>query len=141
MVIGIGVDIVEVERFRDISLRFVERVYTKAEQEYLSGKGAESYAGLFAAKEAVVKALGTGFAGFFPRDVEVRYKPSGQPYIRLHGRARDICKKRAATPLHRGVAARPYLHISISHTKSDAIAFAVLGFVTASPTLTYQTPR
>ena len=66
---GIGTDIIETDRFLNKGAlnnrRFIERCFTEGERSYLSGKGRESAAGLFAAKEAVVKAMGTGFRGFW----------------------------------------------------------------------------
>ena len=94
MIIGTGVDIVKVERFHgQQSMRFLQRVFSANEQAYLATKGAESMAGLFAAKEAVAKALGTGFSGFFPCDIEIMHKKSGKPYVRLHGRAKGALKE------------------------------------------------
>jgi phosphopantetheine--protein transferase-like protein len=118
MIIGTGVDIVKVERFEKNNPRFTERVFSAREQEYLAGKGAETMAGLFAAKEAVAKAMGTGFAGFFPCDIEILHDENGKPYVKLHGEAEKAIKKSAGTRFH--------FHISISHTATDAIAFAVL---------------
>ena len=113
---GIGVDIVRVERFKkhaeNKDTRFCKRVFTKREREYLNGKGAESMAGIFAAKEAVSKALGTGFSGFFPVDIEIISDENGKPAVALHGRAGEI-------------AGDVRLFVSISHTPQDAVAFAV----------------
>jgi len=120
MIIGTGVDIVKVERFStEQSPRFIQRVFSMHEQAYLATKGAESMAGLFAAKEAVVKAMGTGFAGFFPCDIEILHDENGKPYIMLHGKAEEAVKKATFGGCFS-------IHISISHSKTDAIAFAVL---------------
>jgi len=120
MIIGTGVDIVKVERFSaERSPRFIQRVFSMREQAYLAGKGAASMAGLFAAKEAVAKAIGTGFAGFFPCDIEILHDENGKPYVQLHGKAEGIIKK---TTFGRCFS----IHISISHSATDAIAFAVL---------------
>ena len=123
MIAGVGVDIVKAERFEKISDRFCEKVFTPRECEYLAGKPAESAAGIFAAKEAVAKALGTGFSGFFPRDIEILHENSGKPYVVLYGNAKKIAKKTARCGGRRG--RRVCIHISISHTKTDAIAYAV----------------
>jgi len=117
---GVGVDIVKVERFINVSESFCEKIFTMREREYLHKKTAESMAGLFAAKEAVAKALGTGFSGFFPRDIEILHKAGGQPYVVLHGNAKRVAKKMAAS------VRRLRVCISISHTKTDAIAYACL---------------
>lgn len=115
-IIGIGVDIVKIERFKKSaeSPHFLKRVFTDYEQEYLSKKGPETMAGLFAAKEAVVKALGTGFAGFWPCEIEIMHCKSGKPYAVLHGKAKDM------------LAGSFTINISISHNETDAIAFAVI---------------
>ncbi|MCL2286134.1 MAG: holo-ACP synthase [Firmicutes bacterium] len=120
MIIGTGVDIVKVERFvKKQNPQFIKRVFSAYEQEYLTAKGAESMAGLFAAKEAVAKAMGTGFAGFFPCDIEVLHDEKGKPYVRLHGKAAEIIQV-VTHSNHLNI------HISISHSDTDAIAFAVL---------------
>jgi len=120
MIIGTGVDIVKVERFNtEQSPRFIQRVFSVREQAYLATKGAESMAGLFAAKEAVAKAIGTGFTGFFPCDIEVLHDENGKPYVVLHGTAEEVIKKATFSRCFS-------IHISISHSATDAIAFAVL---------------
>ena len=112
---GIGIDIVEVSRFEkhadNPESRFCERVFTPYELEYLKTKKAASMAGLFAAKEAVAKALGTGFRGFFPNDIEIKHNESGAPYVVLHGKAKEQ-------------AGDAKILISISHTKTLATAVA-----------------
>jgi len=137
MIIGTGVDIVKTERFKKAVLplsegseggaspRFLVRAFSPREQAYLSAKGPQSMAGLFAAKEAVVKALGTGFAGFFPCDVEILRGISGKPYVVLHGKAKEVLKKLVLVPypLRRRCFS---ISVSISHSETDAIAFAVL---------------
>jgi len=120
MIIGTGIDIVKIDRFADKTnnTRFMARVFTMREREYLASKGLQSMAGLFAAKEAVVKALGCGFAGFFPCDIEILHNPSGKPYVKLHGEAKHKIKKKRGR--------RFLISISISHTDTDAIAMAVV---------------
>ena len=93
-IVGHGIDIIEVPRIarmiEDHGRRFLDRVYTPAEQAYCSGRkrGAESFAGRFAAKEAVLKALGTGWSGGIAwTDVEVVPLESGAPTVRLHRQA------------------------------------------------------
>ena len=115
MILGIGVDIVNVSRFheKEKNPQFLKRVFSAYEQEYLKGRNTESMAGLFAAKEAVAKALGTGFDGFFPCEIEVRHNEKGAPYINLLGKAAELTSGST-------------FHLSISHTNTDAIAFAVL---------------
>jgi phosphopantetheine--protein transferase-like protein len=77
----------------------------------MQSKPAQTMAGLFAAKEAVVKALGIGFSGFWPCDVEICHDIKGKPYVRLHNKARKYENHCIA--------------VSISHTKTDAVAFAL----------------
>jgi len=111
---GVGVDIVKVERFKKLSPRFITRVYTPREQEYLDQKLAQlpqSAAGLFAAKEAVAKAIGTGFTpGLQPTDIEILHDTTGKPYVILHNNTN----------------APANIELSIAHTTTDAIAFAVV---------------
>ena len=113
---NIGIDIIEVSRFekhaRDLDSRFCKRVFTSCELEYLKSKKAASMAGLFAAKEAVAKALGTGFRGFFPSDIEIKHDQSGAPGVNLYGAAKDLGKDAK-------------ILVSISHTKTLAAAVAL----------------
>ena len=130
MIIGTGIDIIKIDRFRNPNARFLQRVFSVSEQAYLSTKGPESMAGLFAAKEAVAKALGTGFAGFFPCEIEILHNKNRKPYVKLHGKAKDILRHlliKKATPRTLRMRRRCFtVHISISHSSTDAIAFAVL---------------
>ena len=120
MISGIGIDIVDISRIERIikKPRFLERVFTESEQErfktldYLS----QTVAGVFAAKEAVSKALGTGFSGFNTKDVEVLPDTDGTPRVILYNGA----KQRFS---YLGGA---IMHVSISHERNHAIAMAVL---------------
>ncbi len=97
---------------------FIRRVYTEHEIEYCSDKKAatQHYAGRWAAKEAVLKALGTGWIrGISWRDVEVRHKPGGAPAIALRGGAREVFERSGIKEMH----------ITISHCRSHAVAYAV----------------
>src|ERR1051325_8963088 len=112
-IIGHGIDIIETARIRrsvsEHGQRFLERVYTTREQEYCSRNQKRYYehlAGRFAAKEAVLKVLGTGWRGGIAwTDIEIVSQPSGQPLIKLTGEC-------AAIAAERGIAR---WHISISH--------------------------
>jgi len=118
MIIGVGVDIVKVERFAKGGCDN-SRIFTAKEQEYIMVKGSggtQSAAGIFAAKEAVAKALGTGFRGFWPVDVEILHDDLGKPYVVLHGAAQEAVAK---------LVPSIKIAISISHSDMDAIAFAV----------------
>lgn len=121
-VVGIGTDIIECDRIEEMIAKhdqvFVDRVFTPAEIEYCSGRKASSqhFAGRWAAKEAILKAMGTGWAkGIRWIDIEVRNQPGGQPVVALSGKAKEICSSR-------GIAD---VLISISHTKAFATAFAI----------------
>ena len=106
--VGLGVDIVEIARVRRILERtpsFRERVFSEEERAYC-----------FAAKEAVVKALGTGFTrGIGVRDIEVRRNAKGRPYVVLSGRAKEVAAEQ-------GVRELP---LSLSFTHTDAVACAM----------------
>ena len=120
MIIGIGVDKVAISRIENslsrFSHRFIERVYTAAEYELAKAKGVgRRLAMFFAAKEAVSKALGTGFVGFSMRDIEVIYRPSGKPDIVLHGGALAQAQALAMT----------HIHLSLTDDDGTALAFAV----------------
>lgn len=119
--VGLGVDIVEIERMARIIKRspaFTEKVYSAAERAYCDGHTHPEvhYATRFAAKEAVLKALGTGFSeGIGWLDVEVRRTSKGRPYVVLTGRAREVAREM-------GVREIP---ISLSYTHTDAVACAM----------------
>lgn len=117
-----GTDLAEVARIREAAQRygdrFLQRIYTPLERAYVERKANkwERYAARFAAKEAGMKALGTGWRrGVRWHDFEVVNQPSGRPTLRLHGVAAEI-----ANGL--GVA---HIHLSITHTPEVAMAVAV----------------
>jgi len=121
-IIGIGTDIIECLRIAQMIERhgetFLRRVYTDHEIEYCSTKKAatQHYAGRWAAKEAVLKALGTGWRkGISWRDIEVRNKPGGAPTITLTGGAHEVSQQLNIDQMH----------ISISHCRSHATAYAL----------------
>ena len=123
MILGSGVDLCEVQRieaaFARYGSRFLERIFTAREIAYANRKANrfERYAARFAAKEAGMKALGTGWTGGVSwRDFEVVNLPSGRPTLTFHGRAAEI----AATLGVRHVA------LSLTHTKEQALAMVVL---------------
>jgi len=115
---GIGCDIVSISRIAKVIVdqKFLDKVYTVYEQDYIYQKGAQTAAGLWAAKEAVSKALETGFVGFTAKDIEIRHNESGTPQIMLYNGA----KTRAELIDVKTV------YISISHEKEQAMAFAVI---------------
>lgn len=119
MIVGCGVDMIEIERIADAieryGDRFCQRVYRPGEIRYCRGKrnAAESFAARFAAKEAAAKALGTGIqAGVGWRDIEVIRLPGGRPSLLLHGRAAVIAGQLGATRFL----------VSLTHTKTEALA-------------------
>lgn len=119
-VVGVGVDVVEVSRVRRAVQRwgraFLARVYTPEELARASGRQAPArLAARFAAKEAVMKALGCGWDRVGFREIEITSDPSGRPRARLYGRAASVAEQR-------GVAA---VHVSLSHGREYAAAVAV----------------
>ena len=123
MIVSIGIDIIEVGRIREVLLRtprFAERVFTDAERAYCDSRGAvaaQHYAARFAAKEAALKALQTGWRGGISwQDVEVASKESGAPYLIFTGQVLEVFEKFGATATH----------LSISHTTQHAIAQVIL---------------
>lgn len=123
MILGVGIDIIEVARIRSsferFGDRFLQRILLPEEIRYcLSHKHpAPHLAARFAAKEAVSKAFGTGIGRHLGwHDVEVMRKDSGEPYLILHGNGRQLLESRGGK----------FGHISLSHTESYAAAVAVL---------------
>ena len=123
MIVAIGIDIVEVSRIREVLVRtprFCERVFTKPERVYCDSRGAvaaQHYAARFAAKEAVLKALQTGWRGGISwHDIEIASQESGAPFLILHGSVRELFEKSGATAVH----------LSLSHTSEHAIAQVIL---------------
>lgn len=119
--VGLGVDVVDISRMERIIKRspaFTARVFSEAERSYCNNNALASahYAARFAAKEAVVKALGTGFSdGIVVRDVEIVHTAHGRPVVALHGRAKEIADERHICEIP----------VSLSFTHSHAVACAV----------------
>lgn len=122
MIVGIGTDIVRVDRISRLLERypdFVQRVFSAGEISYCRDKASpeQSYAARFAAKEAVMKALGTGWDGQVNwRDIEVQSGGDGKPQIRLHGGAREKMALLEADSVQ----------LSLAHEREYALAFVVL---------------
>ena len=123
MILGTGVDLAEVPRIRSsierYGERFIRRIYTPLEIAYVERKANrfERYAARFAAKEAGMKAIGTGWShGVLWKDFEVTNLPSGQPTLRLHGVAAQIAERRGV----RKIA------LSLTHTAELAMAHVIL---------------
>jgi holo-[acyl-carrier protein] synthase len=123
MIIGVGIDTVEIPRLRKTLARygdrFVQRVFTPEEKEYCIAHADPTphYAVRFAAKEALFKALGTGWArGVTWQDVEVRRKTPGAPHLELTGEAQILSKTFGTQSIH----------LSLSHSDNSAIALVIL---------------
>jgi holo-[acyl-carrier protein] synthase len=123
MIVGTGIDIAEVPRIAEsiarFGERFLHRIFTQTEMEYCDSKAnrTERYAARFAAKEAAMKALGTGWNhGVRWRDVEVVRQPGGRPTLKFHGRAAEFATKLGAARVA----------LSLSHTAEHAIAHVIL---------------
>jgi holo-[acyl-carrier protein] synthase len=125
VIVGVGVDAVDVARFRRVLDRrpsFAQRCFTESERSDAGGSAdaAQSLAARFAAKEAVMKALGTGIGGFALTDVEVRRTTGtgatrNAPYLLLHGSAAALA----------GAQGAGTFHLSLTHTDGVAMAFVV----------------
>ncbi|HTP85590.1 MAG TPA: holo-ACP synthase [Bryobacteraceae bacterium] len=124
MIVGSGVDIAEVDRIKAAAdrfgARFIERVYTPLEIAYVERRKSgrwERYAARFAAKEAGMKAIGTGWRrGVRWQDFEVTNLPSGKPTLKFHGAAAQF----AAMLGVRNIA------LSLTHTATEALAYVIL---------------
>jgi holo-[acyl-carrier protein] synthase len=120
-ILGHGIDLVSVARIAHMvehhGDRFLERVFTEGERRYSEAtrKRDERLAARFAAKEAVFKALGTGWAGVGWTSVEIVNLPSGEPTVRLHGQAADLADRLGVTSWR----------LSLTHTADHAAASAI----------------
>lgn len=123
MIVGTGVDLAEVPRIRAAierhGERFIQRIYTAVEIAYVERKANrfERYAARFAAKEAGMKAIGTGWrGGVLWRDFEVSNLPTGQPTLRLHGVASKVADRLGVRRIS----------LSLTHTAELAMAHVIL---------------
>ncbi|MGH9555417.1 MAG: holo-ACP synthase [Terriglobales bacterium] len=123
MIVGTGVDIVEVPRvaaaIERFGKRFLNRIYTEAEIRYCQSRrnSVERFAARFAAKEAALKALGTGWQrGVAWKQVEVRREPGGRPTVHFSGRAAEFAAR----------LGMKHASLSLSHTAEQAIAQVIL---------------
>jgi holo-[acyl-carrier protein] synthase len=123
MIVGTGIDIAEVPRIAQsierFGARFLERIFTPAEMHYCDSKTnrVERYAARFAAKEAAMKALGTGWNhGVRWVDCEVVRMPGGRPMLKFHGKAEEFATKLGV----KNIA------LSLTHTKEQAMAQVIL---------------
>lgn len=117
-ILGVGLDLCDIRRIRRAmeNPRFAQRAFTQGERERIAQRGEQTAAGLFAAKEAVAKALGTGFDGFFLDKVEVYWDRLGCPHCRLHGGALERLRAMGGDTIR----------LSITHQGEMAAAVAVV---------------
>jgi len=121
MIKGIGCDLCSIKRIEKATVRpeFVDKVFTVAEQKYCVGRGVQkcaSFAARFAAKEAVMKAFGTGWRDGAWTDVEVIQNELGQPIILLHGYFKKLAGEQGISNVH----------LSLTHEKEFAAAYVVM---------------
>ena len=114
----IGNDVLEIDRFYDVSERFIDRVYTQNEIDYIQNfeNRAEHLAGFFCVKEAVIKAFGEDIYELSLKDVEVLHLANGKPYVKLYGDVLKMFKKIKGSQID----------ISLSHSKNIASAVAII---------------
>ena len=121
MIVGIGNDIIEIERIEKAISKesFKNKVYTQRELENIEKRGdrVETYAGIFSAKEAISKAIGTGVREFSLTDLEILNDDLGKPYVVVSERLDKIIKSKKENY---------QIEISISHSKKYAIAMAII---------------
>ena len=122
MIVGTGIDIVEIDRIKrsiiKYSDRFKNKVFTQREIDYCHSQADPSkhFAARFSVKEAVLKCFGTGMTGgILWKDVEVDNKKSGQPTLNLYGKGKDLFNQLKIK----------HIHISITHDKNYAVAHAI----------------
>ena len=120
MIRGIGTDIVQVDRIGTAIKRtpmFLEKVFTEEERKYFKSRkdNLETIAGNFAAKEAISKALGTGIRRFGLLDIEILRNEMGQPIVNISDKVKEVISIKEDFSIH----------VSISHTSKNAIAFAI----------------
>lgn len=116
MILGIGTDMIELERIRKACEKqaFLARTYTEEECRQAGGNTSR-LAGNFAVKEAVAKVFGTGFRTFMPGDIEVLRDELGKPYVNLYRGAKELAEQIGIVRIH----------VSITNTKEYAVAFAI----------------
>ena len=115
MIVGIGTDIVEISRFSSAKQSFIQKIFTDAEINYIYQRKMESMAGIFAAKEAVIKCFGSNLKKISMRDIEILHGEKNAPMVKLYNGAFEIATHLKITDIK----------ISISHEKKYAIAFVI----------------
>ena len=121
MIVGIGNDIIEIERIEKAISKegFKNKIYSQRELENIEKRGnrTETYAGIFSAKEAISKAIGTGVRGFSLTDLEILNDDLGKPYVVVSEKLNKILRNKKEDY---------QIEISISHSKKYAIAMAII---------------
>ncbi len=122
MIYGIGTDIIEIARIQKAIQKksFLEKIFTRQEIQYYQDKGyhAETLAGMFSAKEAISKAIGTGFRGFSPIDIEILHNEQNKPFFRPSPKLQHLLTQMQ-------LENHQFL-LSISHCQTYATAFVIL---------------
>lgn len=123
MITGCGIDVVDIQRMENMirkwDAQFLKKVFTPLEIRYCEKKNKgryQSYAGLFAAKEALVKALGTGLRNIQWKDIEINQNALGKPFIRPSKKFVDLKRNKNINTVH----------LSISHTRKVAVAQVII---------------
>ncbi len=114
MIVGIGNDIISINRFNNISERFIHEVYTEREVNAANGHPS-FFAANFSVKESVSKAFGTGIRGFKVKEIEVLRDELGKPYVIIHGKAKELSERLGITRIF----------VSISDTNDLVMTMAV----------------
>ncbi len=120
-IIGVGTDIIEILRLEKSAFKhsFLEKCYTDKERHFLEQRKGKAYlngiAGNFSVKESVVKALGLGFRGIAPTEIEVLRDEMGKPFVNLLGKACKIAEQKGVKNLH----------VSISHSNTHVISYVI----------------
>lgn len=116
----LGIDIIEIHRIEKLidSKRFLSRIFTENEREYIEKKDSRlnrsvTAAGLFSAKEAVSKSFGTGISGFKWKDIEILHDKKGKPFVKLHGNAEKLLNNES-------------IELTISHSRETAVAQSII---------------
>lgn len=125
MILGVGVDIIEIDRIENATKnqnKFLSKIFTENELEYFKNRSmnSEVIAGNFAAKEAISKTLGTGIREISFRDIEILRDELGKPVVTINNKLKNSLE------LLFGYGQVYKIHVSISHSKTNAVAYAIL---------------
>jgi holo-[acyl-carrier protein] synthase len=112
---GIGIDIIEIKRFENLKKKLIKKIFNFHELLYLKEKNNESFAGMFALKEAIVKSLGVGFKKIPPREILIFHDENNRPFVKLILNAKNIALDKKIKKIK----------VSLSHEKKYLVAIAV----------------